>query len=154
MRTKENKQQFILDFFTEVECPFCRSVRINVVDKLQANEIVYINNIDVDANSGAPEMAFYRSMCREMADDPTPLLRLHDKLYGEDNWEAVFLMWRRKPTTITQEVLSSEEYLEKQLYDKIREMSETVVEEIQTSYEWNRDKVLLERGLGLDRRIY
>ena len=67
------------------------------------------------------------------------MLRLHDKLTGENNWEFSFLMWKKKPMTITEEVLSSEEYLEKQIYDKIRLMKDTCILEVQPSYELERD---------------
>jgi len=144
----------VLDFFFEEDCPFCRRVRINIIDKLITKDIVIINPIEVDVNTGAIEMGWYGSFCREVKSEPTPLLRLHDKLIGENNWEYAFLMWKKKPTTITEEVLSSEEYLEKQIYDKIRLMDETCVLEIQPSIKAERDIYMANRGLGLDARVY
>jgi thiol-disulfide isomerase/thioredoxin len=144
----------VLDFFFEEDCPFCRSVRINIIEKLQEKGIVIINPIEVDVNTGAVEMGWYNSFCREVKSEPTPLLRLHDKLIGENNWEFAFLMWKKKPMTITEEVLSSEEYLEKQIYDKIRLMNGTCVLEVQPSYKLERDLYLANRRLGLDARVY
>lgn len=144
----------ILDFFFEEDCPFCRRVRINIIEKLEEKGIVIINPIEVDVNTGAVEMGWYDSFCREVKSEPTPLLRLHDKLIGENNWEFAFLMWKKKPVTITEEVLSSEEYLEKQIYDKIRLMKGTCILEVQPSYELERDMYMANRRLGLDARVY
>jgi len=144
----------VLDFFFEEDCPFCRSVRINIIEKLQEKGIVIINPIEVDVNMGAVEMGWYNSFCREVKSEPTPLLRLHDKLVGENNWEFAFLMWKKKPMTITEEVLSSEQYLEKQIYDKIRLMKDTCILEVQSSYELERDMYMTNRRLGLDARVY
>lgn len=144
----------ILDFFFEEDCPFCRRVRIFIIEKLQEKGIVTINPIEVDVNTGAVEMGWYNSFCREVKSEPTPVLRLHDKLVGENNWEFAFLMWKKKPMTITEEVLSSEEYLEKQIYDKIRLMKETCILEVQPSYELERDMYMANRRLGLDARVY
>ena len=144
----------VLDFFFEEDCPFCRSVRVNIIEKLQEKGIVEINPIEVDVNTGAVEMGWYESFCREVKSEPTPLLRLHDKLIGENNWEFAFLMWKKKPMTITEEVLSSEGYLEKQIYDKIRLMKDTCVLEVQSSYELERDIYMANRRLGLDARVY
>ena len=144
----------VLDFFFEEDCPFCRSVRVNIIEKLEEKGIVIINPIEVDVNTGAVEMGWYNSFCREVKSEPTPLLRLHDKLVGENNWEFAFLMWKKKPVTITEEVLSSEQYLEKQIYDKIRLMNSTCVLEVQPSYELERDMYMANRRLGLDARVY
>jgi len=144
----------VLDFFFEEDCPFCRRVRINIIEKLQEKGIVKINPIEVDVNTGAVEMGWYDSFCRNVKSEPTPLLRLHDKLIGENNLDFAFLMWKKKPVTITEEVLSSEEYLEKQIYDKIRLMKDTCVLEVQPSYELERDMYLVNRRLGLDARVY
>lgn len=144
----------VLDFFFEEDCPFCRSVRVNIIEKLEEKGIVIINPIEVDVNTGAVEMGWYDSFCREVKSEPTPLLRLHDKLIGENNWEFAFLMWKKKPATITEEVLSSEQYLEKQIYDKIRLMNGTCVLEVQPSYELERDIYMANRRLGLDARVY
>ena len=145
----------VLDFFFEEDCPFCRRVRIDIIDKkLIPKGIVIINPIEVDVNTGAVEMGWYESFCREVKSEPTPVLRLHDKLVGENNWEFAFLMWKKKPMTITEEVLSSEEYLEKQIYDKIRVMENTCILEVQPSYELERDMYMANRRLGLNARIY
>lgn len=144
----------ILDFFFEKDCPFCRRVRINIIDKLTTTDMVIINPVDVDTNLGSLEKAWYDIFCRKTQSEPTPLLRLHDSSYEINNYEYVFLMWKKKPTTLTQEVLSSEEYLEKQIYDKIRLIEKTQHIEVQPSYEMERDTFLLNKGMGLDARIY
>ena len=144
----------ILDFFYEIECPFCRSVRINIVDKLEAKGVIIVNRIDVDANLGRVEMEWFHKFAEGEEGEPTPLLRLHDKFVGENNWEFAFLMWKKKPTTITEEVLTSEEYLEKQIYDKIRLMEDTLVLPVPSSYEMQQDLFLVSRRMGLDARIY
>jgi len=144
----------ILDYFFEIECPFCRRVRIYILDKLRTKQVVIINPIDVDANLGCREMDWYNNFCKGIHSEPTPLLRLHDNLTEEDNWEFVFVMWRKKPTTLTEDVLSSEEYLEKQIYDKIRYVGKTLVVEVQPSYELERDMFLSRRGMGLDARVH
>lgn len=149
------EKRLILDFFHEIDCPFCRRVRINIIDKLRMKHLVIINAIDVDANTGSMEMAWYRRFCREVESEPTPLLRLHDKLLEESNWNYVFLMWKKKPKTLTEEVLSSEEFLEKQLYDKIREFQKSLIFPVQQSYELDRDIFLSNyNNLKLDARDY
>lgn len=144
----------VLDFFYEIVCPFCRRVRVDIIEKIRPKDIVVLNLIDVDANTGSVEMDWYRGFCREVKeDDPTPVIRLHDKLTGENNWEAVFLMWKKKPDTITQEVLTSEEYLEKQIYDELRLMADMQVVEVQPSYELERD-LFFARRKRPDARVY
>lgn len=147
------EKRLILDFFYEVFCPFCRRVKVNIVDKLEMKNIVIINPVDVDANLGCVEMDWYRRFCAKVKSEPTPLLRLHDRYLDESSWNHVFLMWRKKPMTITEEVLSSEEYLEKQLYDKIREYQRTLVFPVQQSYELDCDRYLrMVHGLNLEEK--
>jgi hypothetical protein len=149
------EKRLTLDFFYEVFCPFCRIVRINIIDKLRLKSLVTINPIDVDANLGCVEMSWYKRFCKEVESEPTPLLRLHDKYLGESSWENIFLMWKKKPLTITEEVLSAEEYLEKQLYDKIREAQKTLIFPVQPSYELDQDMFLRNvHRLKLDTQNY
>lgn len=133
------ENRLILDFFYEVFCPFCRRVRLNIIDKLRTKHIVTVNLIDVDSNTGSLEMSWYRSFCKEVKEEPTPLLRLHDSLMGDSSWDYAFLMWKKKPTTLTEEILKAEEILEKQLYDNIRLHQKSVVFPVQPSYELDRD---------------
>jgi len=144
----------ILDFFHEIECPFCKRVRDNIIDKLRGKNLVKINAIDVDASLGCEEMAWYRTFCREVKSEPTPLLRLHDEHTGPNEVEYVFLMWKKKPTTLTQEVLSSEEFLEKQIYDKIRLAEKTMYKEVHQSYDLEKDLFFSKNRVRPDARIY
>jgi len=133
------EKRLILDFFYEIECPFCRRVRINIIDKLRMKHIVTINSIDVDANTGSIEMSWYNSFYKEFFDSPpAPLLRLHENYLDDSSWNYVFLMWKKKPTSITEEILKAEEILEKQLYDKIREYQNTIIIPVQPSYELDK----------------
>jgi thiol-disulfide isomerase/thioredoxin len=144
----------VLDFFFEKDCPFCKRVRVHILDKLKTKGVVRINPIDVDVNLGREEMDWYKAFSKEVDSEPTPLLRLHDSLYGENNWQFIFLMWKKKPKTLTEEVLSSEEYLEKQIYDKIRKMDATLILDVQPSYEMEEAMFFASRNLGLDAREY
>lgn len=136
------EKRLTLDFYYEVFCPFCRRVRINILDKLRMKSLVTINPIDVDSNFGCVEMSRYKIFCKKIESEPTPLLRMHESYSDESGWEYFFLMWKKKPTTLTEEVLSSEEFLEKQLYDKIREAQKTLFFPVQKSYELDRDVFL------------
>ncbi|MBE3123009.1 MAG: hypothetical protein IMZ58_12510 [Thermoplasmata archaeon] len=144
----------VLDFFFEKDCPICKRARVHIIDKLKGKNVVRINPIDVDVNLGREELDWYNAFSKEMDSEPTPLFRLHDQLFGENNWQFIFLMWKKKPATLTEEVLSSEEYLEKQIYDKIRQMNATLVLEVQPSYELDEAMFFSSRRLGLDARIY
>jgi len=145
----------VLDFFYEVDCPFCRSVRINIIEKIRPKDIVIINMINVEANTGCVEMDWFKEFCKEVNESsPTPVLRLHDKLVGENNWETTFLMWKRKPASITQEVLTSEEYLEKQIYDELRLKENTRIIEVQQSHEIEMDMFFASRGRSPDARVH
>lgn len=149
------EKRLTLDFFYEIYCPFCRRVRINIIDKFRLKSLVRINMIDVDSNLGSVEMSWYKSFCKRIESEPTPLLRLHESFIGESGWEYIFLMWKKKPTTLTEEVLSSEEFLEKQLYDKIREAQKTLFFKVQPSYELDRDVFLATiHNLRLDETDY
>lgn len=101
-------------------------------------QIVKVNFIDVDANTGSIEMSWYKNFCKEIEKEPTPLLRLHDKYFEDSSWDYTFLMWAKKPTTITEEILKAEEMLEKQLYDKLREFQDSIIFPVQPSYELDR----------------
>ena len=133
------EKRLILDFFYEIYCPFCRRVRINIIDKLRMKNIVSVNAIDVDANTGSLEMSWYKAFCNEVGQQPTPLLRLHEERVEESSFNYVFLMWRKKPSSMTEEVLKAEEILEKQLYDVIRGYQKTILYPTQPSFQLDRD---------------
>lgn len=151
----ERQPKFELDFYSEVDCPFCKRVKLNILDKLGSKGIIHINEIDVDANKGAEEMAWFKDFSRDTGGDPTPILRMHDKPSGEhSNWAFTFMLWKKKPTTITEKVLTEEEKLEKDIYDKIREMQNTQVIEVQESWELDEQFTLLNRKNGVYARVY
>lgn len=143
----------ILDFFFEKDCPFCKRVRDHIINKLKEKHLVRIVEIDLEANLGREELDWYHATFSK-DEEPTPLLRLHDKMYGPSNYEFIFLMWKKKPATITEEVLSSEEYLEKQIYDKIRWVETALILEVQPSYRMDEEFFFAVRRLGLDARVH
>ena len=149
------QQKFELDFYFEVVCPFCKRVRLNIIDKLKAKGIININEIDVDANLGCVEMSWFKGFSKDVGYDPTPVLRMHDKPAGQhSNWAFVFLLWKKKPTTITEQVLTEEGRLEKDIYDKIRQMQNTQVIEVQESWELDEEFSLNNWKRGLYGRIH
>ena len=151
----EDEPKFELDFYFEVDCPFCKRVRVNILDKLRSKDVININDIDVEVNTGSEEMAWFKDFSKETGEDATPILRMHDKPSGEhSNWAFTFMLWKKKPATVTEQVLTEEEKLEKDIYDKIRQMQNTQVIEVQESWGIDEELALLNRKKGLHARIY
>ena len=153
----ENKPKFELDFYFETDCPFCKRVRINILDKLKSKNIININEIDVEVNTGCVEMSWFHDFSREIGEgaDPTPVLRMHDKpSWQHSNWAFTFMLWKKKPSTITEQVLTEEERLEKDIYDIIRQMNRTQVIEVQESWELEEMLTMMKRRKGVHARVY
>lgn len=132
----------VLDFFFELECPFCRRVYHEILLDMVKKHKIHMNGVDVDTNYGCEEMQWYRRFCRQAEEEITPVVRV-----ATPYLTYVFIMWKKKPLTLTEEVLSSEEILKKKLYDRLRQMEHEVVQLPRQTYNEENRTILKEIGI-------
>ena len=97
-----------------------------------------MNEINVDGSYGCEEMQWYRRFCRQAEEEITPVIRI-----ATPGTIHTFIMWKKKPLTLTEEVLSSEEILKKKLYDRLRQM-ETEAIKLPQHTPFEEQKMILE----------
>lgn len=132
----------VLDFFTELDCPFCKRVRYEILLDMVKKHKIYQNEINVDTSYGCEEMQWYRRFCRQVEEEVTPVIRI-----ATPGITHIFIMWKKKPLTLTEEVLSSEEILKKKLYDRLRQMENEGIILPQQTYSEEKKNIL--EGIGI-----
>jgi hypothetical protein len=132
----------ILDFFFELECPFCRRVRYEILLDMVMKHKIQLNKVNVDTSYGCEEMQWYRRFCRQVEEELTPVIRI-----ATPGITHVFIMFKKKPLTLTEEVLSSEEILKKKLYDRLRQMENEGIILPQQTYFEEKKSILKEVGI-------
>jgi len=132
----------ILDFYTELDCPFCRRVRYEILLDMAKKHKIHLNELNVDTSYGCEEMQWYRRFSRQVEEEVTPVIRI-----DTPNITHIFIMWKKKPLTLTEEVLSSEEILKKKLYDRLRQMEKEHIISPQHTYSEEKKSILEEIGI-------
>ena len=132
----------ILDLFFEIECPFCRRVRYEILLDMVKKHKIQLNMVDVDTSYGCEEMQWYRRFCRHVEEEVTPVIRIATPCITH-----VFIMWKKKPLTLTEEVLSSEEILKKKLYDRLRQMENEIIKMPQETCSEEKKSIMEEIGI-------
>ncbi len=132
----------ILDFFTELDCPFCRRVRYEILLDMAKKHRIRLNEINVDTSYGCKEMQWYRRFCRQVEEELTPVIRI-----ATPGIIHIFIMFKKKPLTLTEDVLSSEEILKKKLYDRLRQIETEVIKLPQQTYSEEKKNILKEIGI-------
>lgn len=132
----------ILDFFFEVECPFCKRVKYEILLDMIKKHKIQLNPLDVDTSYGCEEMQWYRRFCRQVEEEVTPVIRIATPCITH-----VFIMWKKKPLTLTEEVLSSEEILKKKLYDRLRQMGKEIIKSPQLTHSAEKRSIMEEIGI-------
>jgi len=121
------KNKPIVEFYMEHTCPICRAMYYNVLLKLELENVIKIDRIDVNATRGTKKWRKWKRFCSRLGYDATPIVMMGP---------FIFMTWktRDKPESITEGVLSSFEIFEYQLKQKIKELNKYVDIDYPSSY--------------------
>jgi len=122
------KKPVLIELYMEHTCPICRGLYYGILEKLEIERVIKVDRIDVNSTRGSKKWRKWKRFCERLGYDATPIVMMGP---------FVFMTWktRDKPETITEGVLSSLEYFEKQLKDKIKELDKYHNINYATSYE-------------------
>lgn len=105
----------IAEFFMEQTCPICRRLNFLVLEKLEIERIIRVDRVDVDSARGSLKWQKWKRFCNFIGYEATPVVMVGPYIFM--TWKA-----REKPLTMTEAVLSSMDYFERQLREKLKEL--------------------------------
>jgi hypothetical protein len=122
------KKPVLIEFYMEHTCPVCRGLYYGLLERLEIERVIKVDKIDIHSSRGSEQWRKWKRFCERLGYDAVPLIMMGP---------YVFMSWktRDKPETITEGVLSSLEYFEKQLKEKIKELDKYKNINYATSYE-------------------